>query len=60
MIKDFEKRYAKLLDEAEKGPFVMLPSIEARGGYPCQGQPMITSKEDIKCEKGAFIEQYCL
>lgn len=28
MIKDFEKKYEKLLREAEKGPLVMLSSVE--------------------------------
>ena len=30
MIKDFEKKYEKLLREAEKGPLVMLSSVESR------------------------------
>ena len=60
MIKDFEKRYEKLLAEAEKGPLVMLPAVESRGGYLCKAQPIVTSKEEIKCAEGAFIEHYCL
>jgi len=60
MIKDFEVRYEKLLKEAEKGPIVMLPSVESRGGYLCQTQPIVTSKTEIKCAEGAFIENYCL
>lgn len=60
MIKDFEVRYAKLLQEASKGPNAILPSAEDRGGYPCQGLPVVTDKRDIKCAEGGFIEQYCL
>ena len=60
MIKDFEKRYEKLLKAAEEGPIVMLPSVESRGGYLCQAQPAITSKAEIDCVEGAFIEKYCL
>lgn len=60
MIKDFEKRYEKLLREAERGTIAMLPSVESRGGYLCQGQPIITSKEEIECAENAFIENYCL
>jgi len=26
----------------------------------CKAQPVVTSKEEIKCAEGAFIEQYCL
>ncbi len=60
MIKDFEKRYEKLLAEAEKGPLVMLPAVESRGGYLCKAQPVIISKDEIACVENAFIEQYCL
>lgn len=60
MIEDFEKRYEKLLAEAEKGPFAMLSAVESRGGYLCKTQPVVTSREEIKCAEGAFIEQYCL
>lgn len=60
MIKDFEKKYEKLLAEAEKGPLVMLSAVESRGGYLCKDQPIVTSKDDVTCADGAFIEQYCL
>ena len=60
MIKDFEKKYEKLLRDAEKGPLVMLSSVESRGGYLCNDQPIVTSKDEVKCEEGAFIEHYCL
>lgn len=60
MIKDFEKRYEKLLAEAEKGPFVMLPAVESRGGYLCKSQPVVVSKDEITCAENEFIEQYCL
>lgn len=60
MIENFKKRYGKLLAEAEKGLLVMLPAVESRGGYLCKAQPIITSKEEIVCVEGAFIEQYCL
>lgn len=60
MIKNFEERYEKLLKEAEKGPIVMLPSVESRGGYIFQAQPVITSKTEIDCAEDAFIENYCL
>lgn len=60
MIENFEKRYEKLLAEAEKGSLVMLPAVESRGGYLCKAQPVVTSKEEIKCVEGAFIEHYCL
>lgn len=60
MIKNFEKRYEKLLEEAKRGPLQMLPSVENRGGYLCQNQPVVTVKEEIRCADNAFIEKYCL
>lgn len=60
MINNFEQRYARLLEEAKKGPFQMLPSVESRGGYLWETQPVVVSKEEIECAEGAFIETYCL
>ncbi len=60
MIENFEQKYARLLEEARKKPFQMLPSVERRGGYLWETQPVVVSKEEIKCAEGAFIEQYCL
>jgi hypothetical protein len=60
MIENFEKRYEKLLQKADEGEIVMLPSVEGRGGYLCQALPVVTSKEDISCADNAFIVNYCL
>lgn len=49
-----------ILAEAEKGPLVMLSTVESRGGYLCKDQPIVTSKNEVTCADGAFIEQYCL
>lgn len=60
MIKGFEKRYEKLLEEAKKGTLLMLPSVENKGGYLCQNHPVMTVKKEIQCADNAFIEKYCL
>ena len=60
MIENFEERYADLLKDIDDDSFVMLPSIESRGGYLCQPQAVIASKESIDHVKGAFIEKYCM
>ena len=47
MNKDFEKRYKKLLIEAENGSLVMLFAVESKGGYLCKIQPFVISREEI-------------
>lgn len=60
MIENFEERYADLLKGIEDDPFVMLPSVESRGGYLCQQQAIDASEKDITNVKGPFIEKYCI
>ena len=49
MIKDFEKKYEKLLKQAE-GCLLL----------PLNKRPVVESKSNIKYAKNAFIEKYCL
>lgn len=60
MIENFEERYAELLEDIDDDSFVMLPSLESRGGYLCQPQAIIASEKDIDHVKGVFIEKYCI
>ena len=60
MIENFDERYAKLLSGVQKESCVMLSSVESRGGYLCQPQEIVTSKDDLQCAEDAFIMRYCL
>lgn len=60
MIENFNDRYKKLLNLTKQDAIEILDSVESRGGYSYEEKPIITSKADIDCAEGAFIEMFCL